>query len=261
MKEEKGKIQPGGVADSEFGMLSDNNTIREAVALMVENNGGAPIRAVDLARIGLPASTEKRPTFMLPGEKFVPVFRGVILLNAVSRRYFKGEYDPNRGTPPDCFSGDGGFTGVGDNGEGAGQHDCATCPCNDDNRCREGRLLVIAVDGFAFPLTLDAPPTSITNVRKYATALAMEGCRISDVVTEFGLELVKGKRGNAYATTLRKDAVFPVVRRTQNREFGQGFAKALGFPSATSLPMAPQIAEKSSDNVDPAPARARRKSK
>lgn len=120
------------------------------------------------------------------------------------------ERDSATPEPPSCQSRDL-RTGVGDNGTGDGEHECASCPQNrfgsatieSDHYCKEMRqLFVLRKDRpeVVFPSLLRIPPTSLKPVRRYMMALATRGLPYYAVLHKFTLTPAKNAKGIDYST-------------------------------------------------------------
>jgi hypothetical protein len=139
----------------------------------------------------------------------------VIIVNAnenMSKVYFEGEYDPDQGTPPTCFSDNG--VGPSKNASVKQARTCAECPMNEwgsatsrltgkgIKACNDKKKLAVLVVGDASGLVyeLQIPPASLKVLGKYSSDIGSytapgtdRPADLSDMVT--GLQFVPGQTG------------------------------------------------------------------
>ena len=137
---------------------------------------------------------------------------GVIMLRQAVRAFWKDRVsETGGGTPPDCASFDL-LTGDGDNGNGAGNHDCEDCPqaqfesAVDDagnpgagQACKQVTRLFVLREGEILPVMMALAPTSYKEARRYTISLASRSKPLHSVVTRVGLDQKTSQGGHAYS--------------------------------------------------------------
>ncbi len=137
---------------------------------------------------------------------------GVVVLRQVTRAFWKSKVtDSGGGTPPDCASFDI-LTGDGDNGSGAGNHDCETCPqsqfgsaTNDAGEpgagqaCQQRTRMFVLREGEILPVMMSLAPTSYKEARRYTISLASRSKPLHSVVTRIGLDQKQSQAGLPYS--------------------------------------------------------------
>jgi len=170
----------------------------EKLAIIMKENVGQDGGANLLDRITMPSG--KGGDYQVPGidgELPMKEMEVVIGLFNDHRVYFEKPFGDGGSEKPDCHSEDM------DKGVGAPGGDCHACPFNEyesadkgkGKACSEKRLLMLFLPGRFLPIKLDAPPTSLQNIRKYFLRLASEGKLYRHVVTKFALEKDKSDKG------------------------------------------------------------------
>lgn len=204
----------------------------EALSVIQENLAGFGKMKFD--KIRMPAGGGL--TFEVADESgnAIPVqeIRGVIIDHFSFKAWWeksfeeKTEDDDKR---PDCYSADG-ITGTGcpEKGIPAGQK-CATCPKNawgsDRNGgrgkdCSDKIRIHILREGDVFPVFIDLPATSHTNLRDYVKRLTNRLKHYYGVVTSIKLEKDKNATGIAYSkATFSKIADLSPVEKVAIKQY------------------------------------------
>ena len=168
----------------------------EVLAIVQQNIGNDQITAQDLDRVTLPGggiTNWQIPT--LDGEESLQYIEGIIVHHSPPRAYWATSLDEGEGSgPPDCSSEDSQW-GVGTPGG-----DCFTCPLGQwgsadkgaGKACKEKRLLYILRADAILPIVVQAPATSIGNIKKYMLRLANSRTPYWQVYTRLGLEKQSG---------------------------------------------------------------------
>jgi hypothetical protein len=214
---------------------------RELRALLAQTLGGGALELQDLDRIKMP--TGGGLTFEVPtpaGPEARSTITGVLVHVQQRRAYWAQPFDETGGgTPPDCTSADG-ISGVGEPGG-----ECRTCPhakFQEDEvpACRLTAECVLFQPAEFLPTILVASAGSVRSVAKYLLSLTKRGLRYSDVVTTFGLERVKSRRGILFSRltcTMRGGLESP--QRQRMREivamFGLGTRPTVAAASAAPM--------------------------
>lgn len=162
--------------------------------LIRENLPDDGISPRDLAKITVPSQGRVTWTYESGGEEMNSrSLEGAIVHTQTQRAYWeKSPEESGSFAPPDCSSTDG-LTGVGNPGGS-----CRTCPLNQfgasgGKPCRETRLVYFLPKDRRMPTVIQAPPTSIPNVRRYLTHLTTdEFVHQWAVMTSLTLEKVEG---------------------------------------------------------------------
>ena len=144
----------------------------------------------------------------------VPSFVGTIVGIRHAANAWWRTLGTTAGSFPDCKSDDG-ITGTGNpdlkNADAApGVHACGVCPHNKlgtkrlpgggrgkGKDCKNTAILLVAMPGDLLPTTLVVTPGSLGNWGAYKMALLSKHLRVTDIVTEFGLESATSD-GTAY---------------------------------------------------------------
>lgn len=163
-----------------------------------------------------PVMSFKGGAFVVADTEFSAVKPKAIVLLSRELRAMWPEGDD--AVEPECSSRDGRKGVVRLNGA---VRECRKCPHNqwgsavdkDGNptkgkRCGEYRLLIVQLDGFAAPVRLRLPVTSIGNWDAYCSALAMEGGKSAyfSVVTQFSLlKATRGAQQEYFVAQFAKD--------------------------------------------------------
>jgi len=179
---------------TEYRALATNP--KKVLAVIMENMGGEQITDRDLDRVTLPlGGATTWEVEGLEGSESMKELTGVIVHWTRPRAYWAMGLDEGDGpSPPDCFSDDGEI-GIGDPGG-----DCFTCPLNQwdsaekgkGKACKEKRLLFFLRAGDILPIVIQAPATSIANLKRYFLRLASQGIPYSHVQTTLTLAKQSG---------------------------------------------------------------------
>jgi len=168
------------------------NGRREAVPAEMEALYQAELERMGTGFQATPVSVKvehRRRVFAFPDGEEARELVGVIL----DSRIIRGYWDSNSGDKrPAWFSADG---LEGEDAAG-GRRECVACPRNQfgskaggrGKACKEMRRLLFLPEGYAIPVVVTVPPTSLRGFDRYATALAMRRTPLSAVVTRIGLE-------------------------------------------------------------------------
>lgn len=165
----------------------------ERVAELIKTNlGGRNLSIFDLERIrvpsGKPAGTKYlwQITDSAGGGEFKEEITCLIPYYRIDRTYWKKAYGDGAKGPPDCSSLDLANQkrdiGIGDNGQGMGEHRCVMCPQNKfgtaakgaGKACREINLLFVMREGrekSLFPSVVSVTPGSMKAWRAYCQGL------------------------------------------------------------------------------------------
>lgn len=177
--------------------------------ILNDNLGGGGISPFQLKRIKTPAAGMTLWTVPVgaSGEEHAGSFQGIILYQQPGRTFYARPLGQGgeANQPPDCSSADNltGF-GVRFDGDQAGAHDCATCPLarwqgRTPPPCKEHRTLFILRERDMLPVMMSVPRTGLKPLKDYMLGLSYDGVSYTGVVTEFGLEKVKGNGTPDYA--------------------------------------------------------------
>lgn len=189
-------------------MQMDTETMGE---LLEDNLQGEALNQSDLRRVPVPtAGGTKWIVPNIDGEdEYTDEIVGIILTHGVNRSYWEDPNNPD-GSPPICSSPDG-KRGFGnpqvevplytypEGKDGPPAYSCDLCPHaqwdsgrNGGMRCRMTRPLYILRKDDVLPILIQAPPASLTSVKRYMSELLQIGKRFSAVVTHVKLERVDG---------------------------------------------------------------------
>lgn len=216
---------------------------RELRELLAQTLGGGVLELADLDRIRMP--TGGGLTFEVPtpaGPESRPTITGVLVHVQQRRAYWAQAFDETGGgTPPACQSADG-ITGIGEPG-GA----CVLCPhakFQDDEvpACRLTAECVLFQPDESLPTILAASAGSVRPVTKYLLSLTKRRLRYSDVVTTFGLERMKSRRGILFSrlTCTMTGALEPAQRQRMREIIGElGFGTPQTVAVSSMTPMTP----------------------
>jgi hypothetical protein len=204
----------------------------EALSVIRENLDG--LGEIRFDKIRMPAGGGL--TFEVADENgnVVPIqeIKGVIIAHLPFKAWWKKlfeektEEDDKR---PDCYSADG-VTGTGCPAEGipAGQQ-CATCPKNawgSDRRggrgkdCNDKIRIYILREGEVFPVFMDLPATSHSNLKDYIKRLTNRLKHYYSVVTSIKLEKDKSAGGITYSkATFSKVADLSPTERNAVKQY------------------------------------------
>jgi hypothetical protein len=210
------------------------HSIDDLKFIITANIGTADLGPADLDRIKVPAgggTTWEIPG--LEGDISTKQLDGVICAWELPRVYWTDKFsDTGGGTPPDCSSPDG-IAGEGDPG-GV----CAACPNaewgtatndkgepTDGQACQQRRMMAIVRPDGLIPVLLNAPATSLGNMKKYFLRLASAGVPFYGVVTRFTLVKAKSKSGIVYSE-IEANSIEKLPE--DERKKMEGYAKVMG---------------------------------
>lgn len=183
----------------EFKVLTqDAEMVNENLDIIRENLAGEKLNPQDLERITIPSGTSA-PAWAVTtaaGTKAVEHIDGIMIAITSPRAYWSKAMEEDGKSPPDCSSPDGQI-GYGDPGG-----DCVACPFNEwgtsktgsktGKACKEQRLLFMLTPDNFLPVVVQAPVTSIENVRKYNQRLSTIPKLYKHVYTRLTLNKVDG---------------------------------------------------------------------
>ena len=177
------------------------NKPQEILDLIRDNLGGDAITDRNLDRVTLPLGGGLNwavPT--LTGEDSIKTIEGIIVHWTRPRAYWASSMEDGGNSPPDCSSDDG------DTGTGNPGGDCFTCPYSqwgtaergNGKACKEKRMLFILRPHDILPMVIQAPSTSIGNIKTYLLRLASAGIPYHEVVTGLSIERATSGGGISY---------------------------------------------------------------
>jgi hypothetical protein len=180
-------------------------------AEIMKRNVGEEFSPLDLDRIKIPSGGGL--SFSVPsidGDTSMNKIECILLYKKDRRNNaFWNEPYSGENVPPDCSSVDG-ISGVGIPGG-----KCKDCPKNQfgsDPRggkgkaCQNRQFIFILLPGDSIPYAMSLPPTSLKAISKYTLGLARKNLMYHDVITEIGLEAIKGGGVPEYSRALFKVA-------------------------------------------------------
>lgn len=164
---------------------------QEVLDLLKQNMGNDRLSDRDLDRVTVPLGgglSWSVPT--LDGEDSPKTIDGIVVHVSNPRAYWPGSLEGMGSSPPDCSSPDGEY-GFGDP---AGE--CFYCPMNkwgsaptgNGKACKEKRMIFMLLPGGILPIVVQAPSTSIQNIKKYLLRLTSSRVPHYGVYTSLGLE-------------------------------------------------------------------------
>ena len=182
----------------------------ERFEIIKDNLAGERLTSRDLDRITVPAGGSINWEIPEEGDyTYSKEMVGVIVDITSPRAYYGRTLEETGRTPPDCFSPDGvtGHTAlqfVAEPGQPAPSGDCFNCPLSQfgsspdgaSTACKEYRNLFVLLPNSVLPTVVQAPVTSVTNVRNYLKTLSgfrgsSQGRNYKAVKTRFTLEKVE----------------------------------------------------------------------
>lgn len=184
---------------------------RERFTIMQEALEGEQLSMSDFEVVKVPTGGGK--FWEVPDGPPVQEVEGVVVARQTNRAYWKGRYgDDNK--VPDCVSRDS-VEGIGDNGQGPGEHDCATCPqaqfgtaTRDDGSAGDGQACRLISRIFMYPkgsdsmlpLIFSLAPTSRKAVKKhFVGSLGARGIEPHTETVIVGLEQDTAKTGQKFS--------------------------------------------------------------
>ena len=184
------------VVDGYMALDCSADELEEYAEVFRENTEGETLTERDLPRVMVPAQGMK--VWSIPsseGEKYEEFIRGILVKVTTPRAMWPASMDEGGSAPPICSSPDG-IRGVGKPGG-----DCLTCPFNAwdsapngaGKACKEKRMLYMLRKESIIPLVVQAPSTSIQNVKEYRMGLAGQKLPYFGVETELTIERIEGK--------------------------------------------------------------------
>jgi len=209
-------------------------TTEDITEIITENLGDEGIALSDLGRINRDGKE-----FVIPGvegEEIVKSFDAVIIAQTYQRGYWKHSFDETGGADPDCFSRDakiGEFdaTKFVEAGDTIPTADCKTCPLAEFNSGKNGgqactkslSLLVLLPDNI-LPYTVRIPVGSISDAKKYFTALIGKKSAYYGVITHFETIKKESSAGISYdGIKLTAKEFLSLEDKTKLKEFSKGF--------------------------------------
>ena len=219
--------QTGQVAALEGYMALEcsSDELEEYAEVFRENTEGETLSERDLPRIPVPPQGMKAWTIPSnEGEKYEEAIRGILVKVTTPRAMWPASMDEGGSSPPICSSPDG-IKGAGKPGG-----DCLACPFNawgsaengDGKACKEKRMLYILRKDSILPLVVQAPSTSIQNVKEYRMGLAGQKLLYHAVETELTLERVDGKFPYG-RIVLRNAGELPKEQQATVRQYTKAF--------------------------------------
>jgi len=193
--------------DDRFSVLSPGS-VEKAIQAMKDNQVAADPNLLD--KIKIPTGDGR--AFILPGiegDEDFKSFQAIILGFNDHRVYYKDPFSKTGGgEQPDCISEDM------EKGKGDPGGPCNECINNEwesaengkGKACTEKRLFMLLMPNDIIPVKLDAPATSLQNLRKYFMRLASKSISFNQVVTEFSLERDKNENGVEFSKVTAKVA-------------------------------------------------------
>lgn len=209
------KLRPGGLQSIEvpaslaakYPAIGGVEEMAE-VAAEVFGDGEANLGIGDLTRVKVPSGESKAFTI---GDDVAKTFEGIAILRQERRNYWAKSPEDGGNQAPDCYSRDAvhgvGLMGIGSQENPTGL--CADCPFAQWSElegkrvpppCKQQEAVLVLTEGRPFPILLTVPRTSIKSFREYwKKTLFMGGLKtLQEVVTKFGLKLVKNDAGIDY---------------------------------------------------------------
>lgn len=188
-----------------------NAQSEEAHLVLQENMGQRRLSIWNLDRIRMPQGESLFFTALDSKGEQQPLktFHGVIVHYEDTRSYWASGFDlTGGGSPPECESFDL-LMGYGNNGDGIGHHDCASCAQNawgsgkneTGKACREVRvfyILRIGREQDMFPSVLMVGPGSLGRVMKHFGTLSQRTISYRGVIHQFSVVPGKSSAGINY---------------------------------------------------------------
>ena len=219
----------------------------DALDVVQHNMGDSGLKISDLDRVTVP--TGGGTSFTIPtlegGEESVDSIVGIIALAPEQKAYWDSSFEDNPNQPPACFSSDT-RTGQGNNGDGDGMHQCATCQQNQWGSAAKGtgkackdmcQLAIILPDAF-LPTIVAAPRTSLKAKRAYFAKLANKGIPYDGAITKITLTPTKNEAGVKYSElSFALVAILNKEQRQQIRTYAAALAPHMSQPpTVTAAP-------------------------
>ena len=214
----------------------------QTAELVRKTFGSRGISEFDLERIQLPSGKSTQWQVMGANGTFSEISEIKCLIPAIrnDRGYWKDQYGKGPKSPPQCQSidlvGQIEEMGIGDNGEGQGQHLCATCKQNrfgtahggnPGKACREHWVVFLLRDGResdVFPSVLFLTPGSLKVWRKYLTSLAGRGLAYDAVSHSLGLQPARAAGGADY---MMINPISGTALSKEEAKMMEGYGKAI----------------------------------
>lgn len=235
----------------------------EALSVIQENLAGFGKLKFD--KIRMPSGGGL--TFEVADESgnIVPVqeIRGVIIDHFPFKAWWEKSFEEKTGEDdkrPDCFSADG-ITGTGcpEKGIPAGQK-CANCPkgaWGSDRRggrgkdCNDKIRIHILREGEVFPIFIDLPATSHSNLKDYIKRLTNKLKHYYGVVTSIKLEKDKNTGGTEYSkATFSKAADLTPAERLAVKQYIDSMKDTIRQIDAETIAAEPGDARDSGPDLD-----------
>tara|TARA_Y100001963_G_scaffold134705_1_gene195591 strand:- start:874 stop:1587 length:714 start_codon:yes stop_codon:yes gene_type:complete len=187
------------IKDSAY-LLFKSSAEDTAQAIKV-NIGGGGMEVTGLPRMAIPSAgglAFDYPT--IEGSEPKKEVEGVIVSFNDFRAYWASEFDGGQ-SAPDCFSNDL-QQGIGEPGG-----DCNTCSFSQWGSAEKGngqactlkRKLLFIPEDRTLPIIVDAPPSSLQNIKAYFLNLCSYGKKFYHIVTKFSLEVDKNPNQIKYS--------------------------------------------------------------
>lgn len=177
--------------------------MKEAAAVIHEM-GGIDLRRDLMTLTGISPGGKSWDVVLPTGEiQELNAVQGVIVVRRPTRIYYETAYDPNTAEPPACWSepdADGWWHGNSDNPKLDGSP-CDACPHNKFGSAANGKgkacseyvsLIMYRPEDALLPINVRVPPAALKALNNYKSQLLRVGLTYSKVITEVGLDAVKG---------------------------------------------------------------------
>ncbi len=195
--EQANPLVPAGQAGADYMALQcSDDELAEYAEIFRDNTEGESLTERDLPRCAVPPQGMKVWNAPTPeGPKVQESIRGIIVKVTTPRAMWPASMDEGGSAPPICASPDS-IKGTGKPGG-----DCLSCPFNawdsapngSGKACKEKRMVYILQKDSILPVVVQAPSTSIQNVKEYRMNLAGQKLPYYGVETELTLERIEGK--------------------------------------------------------------------
>ena len=213
------------VIEGYMALECNSQELEEYAEVFRENTEGETLSERDLPRVPVPPQGMKM--WSIPsneGDKYDPDITGILVKVTTPRAMWAGTMDEGGSAPPICSSPDG-IKGTGKPGG-----DCLACPYNawdsapggGGKACKEKRMLYILRKDSILPLVVQAPSTSIQNVKEYRMGLAGQKLPYFGVETELTIERVEGKFPYG-RIVLRNAGELPKEQQATVRQYTKAF--------------------------------------
>jgi hypothetical protein len=257
MAKENEKDNLPAVADAGaqyMALQCSDEELAEYADIFRDNTEGEILTERDLPRCSVPPQGMK--VWNVPtaeGPKVQESIRGIIVKVTTPRAMWPASMDEGGSAPPICSSPDS-IKGVGKPGG-----DCLSCPFNawdsapngSGKACKEKRMIYVLQKDSILPTVVQAPSTSIQNVKEYRMNLAGQKLHYYGVETELTLERIEGKFPYS-RTVLRNVGELSTEQRNTVRgyinAFGPMFQKRVEFTPDEESALADNQADNQANN-------------